>query len=156
MERRATPRYKCQGSVQVREQNSKVRTWGSVTEISLHGCYLEMPATLPTGTTVFLQLDVSGKRVDAKGEVRGTYPLLGMGIAFREMTSQNRLKLGEMVLLAAREILPAAAKVNSAQPAWVMPPVSDPTRLVEALGNFFSRCESLSREEFMRMVASEG
>jgi hypothetical protein len=103
-ERRATPRYKCQGSAQVWQENSEVRTWGSITDISLHGCYLEMTATFPVGTTVFLQLELEGIQVEAKGEVKVMYPFLGMGISLREMTPQNRLRLGEMVLKAAREV----------------------------------------------------
>lgn len=38
MERRATPRYKCQGSAQVRMEGSDVRAFGSISDISLHGC----------------------------------------------------------------------------------------------------------------------
>jgi hypothetical protein len=152
IERRATPRFKCQGSAQVREENSDVRTWGSITDVSLHGCYLEMTATFPVGTTVFIQLELGGNRVDVKGEVRVNYPFLGMGIAFREVTPQNRLKLGEMVLKAAREVRLVAPHASDIQPTWVMPEVRDPKALVAALGNFFSHRSSLSREEFTRIA----
>jgi PilZ domain-containing protein len=152
VERRATPRFKCEGSAQVRAENSDVRTWGSITDVSLHGCYLEMTATFPVGTTVFIQLELGGNRVDVKGEVRVNYPFLGMGIAFREVTPQNRLKLGEMVLKAAREVRLVAPHAGDNQPTWVMPQVSDPKAVVAALGNFFSRKSSLSREEFTRIV----
>jgi hypothetical protein len=158
VERRSTQRFKCQGSVQVRQENSEVQTWGSITDISLHGCYLEMTATFPVGTTVFLQLELGGNRVEAKGEVRATYPFLGMGILFREMTSQNRLRLADLVLMAARQIRLVVPHASDTQPAWVMPPVSDPQRVVNALGNFFVHRASLSREEFARIASapSEG
>jgi hypothetical protein len=154
VERRATPRFKCQGSAQVRQENSEVQTWGSITDISLHGCYLEMTATFPVGTAVFIQLELGGNRVEIKGEVRASYPFLGMGISFREMTSQNRLRLGDMVLLAARELRLVASHASDAQAAWVMPQVKDPKRVVDALGNFFMRKGSLSREEFARIASS--
>jgi hypothetical protein len=154
VERRSTQRFKCQGSVQVRQENSEVQTWGSITDISLHGCYLEMTATFPVGTTVFLQLELGGNRVEAKGEVRATYPFLGMGILFREMTSQNRLRLADLVLMAARQIRLVVPHASDTQPAWVMPPVSDPQRVIDALGNFFVHRTSLSREEFARIASA--
>jgi hypothetical protein len=154
VERRSTQRFKCQGSVQVRQENSEVQTWGSITDISLHGCYLEMTATFPVGTTVFLQLELGGNRVEAKGEVRATYPFLGMGILFREMTSQNRLRLADLVLMAARQIRLVVPHASDTQPAWVMPPVSDPQRVINALGNFFVHRASLSREEFARIASA--
>jgi hypothetical protein len=154
VERRATPRFKCQGSAQVRQENSDVRTWGSITDISLHGCYLEMTATFPVGTTVFILLELGGNQVEVKGEVRASYPFLGMGISFREMTSQNRLRLGDMVLVAAREVRLVAPHASDTQPAWVMPQVKDPTRVVDALASFFMRKGSLSREEFARIASS--
>jgi PilZ domain len=159
VERRMTPRFKCQGSAQVRQENSEVHTWGSITDISLHGCYLEMTATFPVGTIVFIQLEFGGSRVEVKGEVRATYPFLGMGISFREMTSQNRLRLGDMVLVAAREVRLVAPRASDVQPEWVMPQVKDPKRVVDALGSFFMRKGSLTREEFARIastVSAEG
>jgi hypothetical protein len=153
-ERRATPRYKCQGSAEVREENSEVHTWGSITDISLHGCYLEMTATFPVGTIVQLTLELGGNRVETKGEVRATYPFLGMGIVFRELSSQNRLRLGDMVLMAAREVRLVVQHAADSQPSWVMPEVSDPKRVMDALGNFFLRKGSLSREEFSRIANS--
>jgi hypothetical protein len=46
-ERRQSPRYKCEGSAQFRVGGSAVRTWGTFTDISLGGCYVEMTATYP-------------------------------------------------------------------------------------------------------------
>ena len=154
VERRITPRFKCQGSAQVRQENSEVHTWGSITDISLHGCSLEMTATFPVGSLVFIQLELGGNRVEVKGEVRATYPFLGMGISFREMSSQNRLRLGDMVLVAAREVRLVARHASDGQPEWVMLQVKDPQRVVDALGSFFMRKGSLTREEFARMASN--
>lgn len=138
LERRATPRFKCQGSAQVREQNSEVRTWGSITDISLHGCYLEMTATFPVGATVFLKLELAGHTVEARGEVRVTYPFLGMGIKFNEITPQNRLRLGELVLAVAREVRLVVPHASDIETPWVMPQITNPQRVLEAVGRFFT------------------
>jgi hypothetical protein len=152
-ERRATPRYACQGSVQIHEENSEIGSWGSITDISLHGCYLETTATFPVGTKVRLQLELGGNRVESKGEVRVTYPFLGMGIVFRDITSQNRLRLGDMVLMAATEVR-LVSRASEPPAAWVMPQVRDAQGMVDALSAFFTRKGSLSREEFTRIASS--
>ena len=47
--------------------------------MSLHGCYVEAQATYPAGTTLHMKLEASGVRLETKGNVRVTYPYLGMG-----------------------------------------------------------------------------
>ena len=152
-ERRATPRYKCQGSVKVRVQGSDVSAWGSIADISLHGCYVEMANTHAVGTAVNLTLEVGGNRVEVNGEVRATYPFLGMGIIFKQMTPQDRLRLGDMVLIAARDLRLIVPHAENTAFNWQMPKISDPLRLIEALENFFVRRHSMSRDEFTRLAS---
>lgn len=154
VERRAVPRYKCQGSAQVRLVNNDVRTWGSIADISLHGCYLEMATTYPAGTPVILNLELGGNRVEAKGDVRANYPFLGMGILFTDMTAQDRLRLADMVLMAARDLRLIVPHADDFASEWVMPQIQNPQRLLEALGNFFMRHSSLSRDDFTRIATS--
>ena len=70
------------------------------------------------------------------------------------MTSQNRLRLGDMVLVAAREVRLVAPHAADTQPAWVMPQVKDPKRVLDALAGFFMRKGTLSREEFARIASN--
>jgi PilZ domain len=74
-ERRRTPRFKCEGSAEFRVGGTDVRTWGTFTDLSVHGCYIELTATFPVGTMVDLVLGLNGFRVNVKGEVRVSYPL---------------------------------------------------------------------------------
>src|SRR5271169_7140093 len=46
-EKRRSPRYKCEGSAELREDDCDVRTWATFSDISLHGCYVEAQATYP-------------------------------------------------------------------------------------------------------------
>lgn len=152
IERRATPRYKCQGSAQVRKLDSDVRTWGSITDISLHGCYVEMATTFPVGTVVQLVLELNRYRVETKGEICAEYPFLGLGIKFTEMTAQDRRHLREMVGIAAREWRIVVPRAPSRASEWQMPSVANFERLVEALGDFFLHNIALSRDEFTRIA----
>ena len=88
-ERRLGPRYKCEGGAEFRVGGTDVRTWGTLTDLSIHGCYIEMTATFPVGAMVDLVLELSGRRVNVKGEVRASHPFLGIGIAFRELSVES-------------------------------------------------------------------
>jgi len=99
-ERRINPRYKCEGSAEFRTEGSDVRTWGTFADLSLGGCYVEMKATFPVGALVDLTLDLNDVRVQVKGEVRISYPFLGIGIAFRDISPENQLHLKQMIHLS--------------------------------------------------------
>lgn len=87
-ERRRSPRFRCNGSVALTADGTQVRMWGTLTDISLRGCYAEMSSTLAVDTKVVLVMDVSGIRIKAKGIVRISYPSLGMGILLTETGSR--------------------------------------------------------------------
>src|SRR5579863_8839946 len=56
-EKRRSPRYRCQGSAQIRESESGVSTWAAFTDISLHGCYVEAAGTYPMGSMLSLSIE---------------------------------------------------------------------------------------------------
>lgn len=153
-ERRSVPRYRCMGSAQVRAQNSDVYTWASITDISLHGCYLEMAAAFPVGTVVFLQVELAHFRVVLKGEVRVTYPFLGMGVAFREVSEADRKQLSEIVRAVATELRLAVPQLDRLESLPIMPEVSDPNRALELLRSFFTTRKVLTRNEFAEILAA--
>ncbi len=96
-EKRRTPRYKCEGSAEVRVDGCDLRTWATFTDVSLHGGYVEAQATDPTGTVLHLKLEVNGIRVETKGTVKVTYPYLAMGIALMETSDENQVQSQRLV-----------------------------------------------------------
>jgi PilZ domain len=96
-ERRRSPRYKCEGGTEMIQEDCTGRTWATFTDISLHGCYVEAMSTFPVGTGLQLKLEAQGFRVRCKGTVRVVYPSLGMGIAFTEMSEEDRAQLKQLV-----------------------------------------------------------
>lgn len=83
-ERRRSLRYQCSGSVEIRTEDSQAPLWGTLVDISLHGCYVEMPATFPLDTVVTLKIESLGVRFSTLATVRATYPSLGMGMCFTD------------------------------------------------------------------------
>jgi hypothetical protein len=96
-EKRRSPRYKCQGSAEICEEGSEVRIWATCTDISMHGCYVEASTVYPPGTMLLIRIDAQNIRIQAQGNVRVSYPHLGMGIAFTFMAEQDRTRLKEML-----------------------------------------------------------
>jgi hypothetical protein len=122
-ERRRNPRYKCEGSATFRVEGTNVRTWGTFTDLSCSGCYVELKATFPAGAIIDLELELNGVRAQVKGEVRVSYPFLGMGVAFRDLTTENRMQIQAMI----ESILPAALKRSVvAEPETAVHPASMP------------------------------
>ena len=67
-DKRRSPRYKCEGSAELREQGCDVRTWATFTDVSLHGCYVEAQATYPAGTMLHMKLEANGIRMEGTGK----------------------------------------------------------------------------------------
>ncbi len=150
-EKRRHPRFKCEGNLELKTDGSTIRTWATFTDISTAGCYIEMMTTFPVGTRMDLQLGMNGFLVNGAAIVRATYPFLGMGIEFTNLSQNSQEQLDAMIasLTAGRllRVTPAAKKIN-------LPPISDPVAVVNALEQFFETQPSLSSEEFVRLVAS--
>ena len=116
-EKRRSLRYKCEGSVQIREDGRDVHTWATFTDVSLHGCYVEAQATYPAGTVLHLKLEVNGVRVETKGTVRVNYPYLGMGIAFTDTSEENQARLRQMLATISRPCVIMGPGIASSLPA---------------------------------------
>jgi hypothetical protein len=109
-ERRKAPRFSCAGRIEMRVEGADYRTGGTLTDISLHGCYVEMNNTYPVGTKLNLELEVISMKVALSGEVRAAYPFLGMGISFGEIERKPLAQLQELlVALTARKAFRATA-----------------------------------------------
>jgi len=61
-----------------------------LTDLSLGGCYLEMPSPFPASTLVVLSMRAAGVEVRAHGIVRVMHPDKGMGVEFTQTTPEHR------------------------------------------------------------------
>jgi hypothetical protein len=153
-ERRQSPRLRCSGSAEFRTEGSDVRLWGTLTDISLHGCYVEMNTTFPIGTKVDLVLNSCGNRIQAPGTVRTSYPFLGMGIRFAEIEPGQELQLKELLAaLAGRNT--ASSGRPATEPETDMKDTvasADPRAFLDEITEFFQKNHLLSREEFHQIA----
>jgi len=150
--RRRSPRYHCDGSVEFRAEGSPVRMWGTLTDISMHGCYVEMSATFPVDTKADLVVDALGIGFRAKGIVRISYPFLGMGILLTEIMPEQRVFLDQLLskLAQATTVANPLTPRDTTGSEWV--DAAEPMLLLKELGRFFDSHSTLTREEFARIA----
>lgn len=155
-EKRRSPRYKCEGSAEMREEGCDVRTWATFTDVSQHGCYVEAQATYPVGSVLHMKLAANGITVETQGTVRVSYPYLGMGIAFTAMSDEERKRLRELLGTISHPTMimgpGMASSLPSCGPLDSVPLISDARSALQALMEFFESHHMLTREEFLRVL----
>jgi hypothetical protein len=151
-ERRRSPRFRCSGSAEFRVEGSDVRMWGTLSDVSLHGCYIEMNNTFPVNTRVNLRLDAMGIRTEMHAVVRVSYPFLGMGLCFLKIEPGQFMQLER--LLAA--VTASASNPDFVPTSSVASPHSlanvDAKSVIEELQDFFGNNSLLSRDEFYEIA----
>jgi len=112
-------------------------------------------ATFPVGANVDLDLELNGIRADVKGEVRVSYPCLGIGIAFREISDENRVRLLEMLRSLSpvdHPGTPAVSEAPSLSTSASLPIIVNAGAALQALADFFETRAQLTKEEFVRIL----
>ena len=155
-EKRKSPRYRCQGSAQLREISTGAAMWATFSDISLHGCYVEAAAGYPVSSAVAVTMEVNGYRVEVTGEVRVSYPGLGMGISFTEVSDKSRERLRALVGSISQPSVIMGTHVPKRSPSSPetnpIPGVLNPGAAVQAITKFFEDRHVLGREEFLRIL----
>jgi hypothetical protein len=88
VEIRAQTRFRCQTSVEV-QIDQGTSFWATVADLSLGGCYVEMPLPLQPGTKLKLGIWLGQVKACADAVVAHTTPGLGAGLKFTEISSQD-------------------------------------------------------------------
>jgi PilZ domain len=88
VEHRTDPRFRCHNPIEIHVRNG-ASLWGTVADLSLGGCYVEMPIPLQPGTKLKIGIWIGATKVWAEGEVAHRTPGLGVGIKFTQATGQD-------------------------------------------------------------------
>lgn len=107
MEKRRTPRYPFIASAELIEQKTDVRIATRVSELSLHGCYLDMMNPFPQGTLVLVKIFSGDDFFQAKSKIIYVQPNLGAGVAFLEIDPQALTILQRWLEQAKKELTPS-------------------------------------------------
>jgi len=89
-DRRASPRVKCVTSVEVYPDGQAAPIRARTADLSIGGCFVEMPNPLPKGTPVRIALWLKETKLWASGKVVSSTPGFGIGVHFVEVSEQDR------------------------------------------------------------------
>jgi len=87
-ERRRTPRYTFIASAELIEETSDVRIATRISELSLHGCYLDMMNPFPVATFVLVKISAGDAFFQAKSKIVYSQPNMGAGVVFLETQAE--------------------------------------------------------------------
>jgi hypothetical protein len=96
-DRRTSPRLKCASSVEVYPTGESAPIRTRTADLSLGGCFLEMPNPLPKGTQIRVALWVKEFKLWANAEVVTSTPGFGIGVKFTEIAEQDRNQLKQFL-----------------------------------------------------------
>src|ERR1700684_2129888 len=84
-ERRRAPRYPFIARAEIIDEKENARTSSRVSDLSMHGCYVEMMNPFPEGTTVVIEIYTEAESVEAQGPRARMEPKRGRGLTFNEV-----------------------------------------------------------------------
>jgi hypothetical protein len=84
-ERRRVPRYPFVAMAEIVDEKENARVASRVSELSQHGCYVEMLNPFPEGTNVLIEIYTETEFLEAHATVAYLEPKQGMGLTFGEM-----------------------------------------------------------------------
>jgi hypothetical protein len=99
-ERRRAPRYPFIARAEIIDEKENARTSSRVSDLSHHGCYVEMSNPFPEGTTVVIEIYTDTEFLEAHGTVARIEPKRGMGLTFDEMPAYFAGVLNKWVMQA--------------------------------------------------------
>ena len=111
---------------------------------------------LRTGTALRMDLEVCGRTLRLQGVVRTSHPTMGMGIEFTRMAPAEAEKLHRVLSELSGETA-AAGKPGVAPKADEVPPLppASAQEVGEAVLRWFGARETLSRQEFLKLVETQ-
>jgi hypothetical protein len=88
VQQRRHQRIKCHNSVALHTPEG-ASFWGTVADLSVAGCYIEMAIPLPPASKVSLSIWIGESKVWADGEVAYSTPGMGIGVKFNRVSEQD-------------------------------------------------------------------
>src|SRR5260370_10066444 len=83
-ERRQSARFPFFASAEITELGAEARLTARTSELSRHGCYMDMMNPLPVATAVRINITYEGQTFEARASVVYCQPNMGMGRSFGE------------------------------------------------------------------------
>jgi hypothetical protein len=111
-ENRQFARHSYRIETQIRIDVSSIGIAGTITDVSLGGCYVEMLSPLPVDTAIHFSLNIGSSTLHVSGRVCSSQMRLGMGVSFTGMGPEDFENLRRFAPPAASDPCPAKAPIH--------------------------------------------
>jgi hypothetical protein len=101
-ERRRHPRLRSGNSVELQPHRGTAPIWGKAADLSVSGCFVEMPIPLKQGTRLKLGLWINESKLWVNGKVVNSRPGFGIGIQFMELSQEDVERLKQFLRSVTR------------------------------------------------------
>jgi PilZ domain-containing protein len=92
-ERRKSKRFAVSASAEILELSTSTRLNGRVSDLGMGGCYIDTVSPFSVGTSLLVNLTSERHNVHARANVVYAHRRMGMGLAFTEMTANQKANL---------------------------------------------------------------
>jgi hypothetical protein len=92
LERRRSPRIPFLASAEIIDETENTRSTSQLSDLSLHGCFVQLPNPFPEGTPVTIEIYKDEVFVETAATVAYFMPKRGMGLTFTEPQFASVLK----------------------------------------------------------------
>jgi hypothetical protein len=95
-DRRKSPRVTCQVSVELRAAGEPTM-WGKTSDLSIGGCFVEMPIPLKEGCNFEISLWLAETKLKLQASVASSAPGFGIGVRFVDVSPQDKSLLSSFL-----------------------------------------------------------
>jgi hypothetical protein len=124
-ERRKFARHACRIETQVVTEDGSIGVPGTITDVSLGGCYVEMLSPLPVDSSIHLSLNPGTSTLHMSGKVRSSQVGLGMGVSFTGMGPEDFEKLWRFAPPTSDAAVPSKGPPTRPAPFRQNPPLRE-------------------------------
>jgi len=96
-EKRWHTRVECIGGASVQAEGSGYPVRGQVKDIAHGGAYVDTITPLTVNTKVYIKMIVEDVAIESAGVVRTSYPMVGMGVSFQNISPENQLRIDNVI-----------------------------------------------------------
>ena len=155
-ERRIFPRYSIVGTAEIWEQGYSFSNRGTVTDISMSGCYVQMLNPLAIGQKLRFKLTLGKTTFEGDAVVVNQHPSLGMGIDFENLTADQQKNLNACIQYALeRQAGQEVASGDGAANAEEMK-AGRAGAIASKVQEWFLDHDLMTRDEFRKLVERLG
>jgi hypothetical protein len=150
-ERRIFPRYSIVGTAEIWEQGYSFSNRGTVTDISMSGCYVQMLNPMTIGQKLRFKLTLGKTSFEGDAVVVNQHPSLGMGIDFENLTAEQQKNLNSCIQYAQERHSGQEVTAEKAESHEQMK-ADRAAVILSKVQEWFRDHDLMTRDEFRKLV----